>query len=66
MGLKLTRYFSDFKIILVFLAIWSIAIIFVGPSGDFPLNDDWAYARGVFRMDGLMMELQDTEKRKII
>ena len=27
--------------------IWAIAVISVNPIGDFPLNDDWAYAQSV-------------------
>ena len=27
--------------------IWAIAVISVNPIGEFPLNDDWAYARSV-------------------
>lgn len=32
---------------LLLLALWAVGIYVVGPEGDFPLNDDWAYARGV-------------------
>ena len=35
-----------FSLFLLFL-IWFISIIIVNPVGDFPLNDDWAYARSV-------------------
>ncbi len=33
--------------IAVITFIWAIAVILVNPIGDFPLNDDWAYAQSV-------------------
>ena len=33
--------------IAVITFIWAIVVILVNPIGDFPLNDDWAYARSV-------------------
>ena len=33
--------------LIVITFTWAIAIILVNPIGDFPLNDDWAYARSV-------------------
>lgn len=30
------------------LSAWALSICFVNPAGDFPLNDDWSYARGVW------------------
>ena len=33
--------------ITVITFIWAIAVILVNPIGDFPLNDDWAYAQSV-------------------
>ncbi len=29
------------------VCFWAIGILIVGVEGDFPLNDDWSYARGV-------------------
>ncbi len=34
--------------LLVILLCWLIGISIVGVGGDFPLNDDWSYARGVY------------------
>ena len=33
--------------IAVITFIWAIAVVLVNPIGDFPLNDDWAYAQSV-------------------
>ncbi len=41
---------SDLGAILLLLSCWITGILIVGPSGDFPLNDDWAYARGVYSL----------------
>ena len=30
-----------------FILFWGIAILLVNPLGEFPLNDDWGYARVV-------------------
>jgi hypothetical protein len=38
---------ADIINVLVIVAIWIIMVILVNPIGDFPLNDDWAYARSV-------------------
>lgn len=32
---------------IVLSILWAVGILIVDPEGDFPLNDDWAYARGV-------------------
>ncbi len=37
------KYFYPFSI----LVIWAIGVCYVNPVGDFPLNDDWSYARPV-------------------
>lgn len=48
----LTRYFPrltpDHLVLLLLLVFWGLGIVVVGPHGDFPLNDDWAYARSVY------------------
>ncbi len=28
--------------------LWLICMLLIDPRGDFPLNDDWAYARSVY------------------
>lgn len=38
---------NDGRAILILTLLWMMGIAVVGVSGDFPLNDDWAYARGV-------------------
>jgi Dolichyl-phosphate-mannose-protein mannosyltransferase len=38
---------SDSINVLVIVAIWTMMVILVNSIGDFPLNDDWAYARSV-------------------
>lgn len=35
------------KRLLILTIVWIVMIILVNPIGDFPLNDDWAYAIGV-------------------
>lgn len=35
---------------LALLALWCLAILFVNPLGDFPLNDDWAYAHNTYAL----------------
>ncbi|MCP4441324.1 MAG: glycosyltransferase family 39 protein [Aureispira sp.] len=30
--------------------LWGLSILFVGYSGNFPLNDDWAYAQNVYQL----------------
>ncbi len=45
---------------LLLAAVWAVMIVVIDPRGDFPLNDDWAYAgsvqtllnEGVFRLPG--------------
>ena len=29
------------------ILIWGISVLVVNPLGNFPLNDDWAYAQSV-------------------
>ena len=36
----------------VLTGIWFVMILFVRPVGNFPLNDDWAYGRAVYRLVG--------------
>ncbi len=36
--------------LLVFAAIYLACVLLVDPRGEFPLNDDWAYARSAFRL----------------
>ena len=38
---------ADKTNIAVITFIWAIAVVLVNPIGDFPLNDDWAYAQSV-------------------
>ena len=38
---------SLFQVILIVI-LWILAAIIVNPIGNFPLNDDWAYAKNVF------------------
>ena len=35
---------DDLTALVVLAAVWLLVIALVGPGGDFPLNDDWAYA----------------------
>lgn len=39
---------SDVLSCLSILLVFGMGILVVGTSGDFPLNDDWSYARGVY------------------
>ncbi len=32
---------------IVLVGLWAVGISIVGVEGEFPLNDDWSYARGV-------------------
>jgi hypothetical protein len=41
-----SRY-SDVLVVLLLLALWILALLAVDPIGNFPLNDDWAYASAV-------------------
>jgi hypothetical protein len=34
-------------VVLLILGIWVIAALLINPRGEFPLNDDWTYARAV-------------------
>lgn len=36
--------------VLLLLGIWVLAVVVLDPRGDFPLNDDWAYAIAVRRL----------------
>lgn len=36
--------------LLALLALWCLAILIVNPIGDFPLNDDWAYAHNTYAL----------------
>jgi len=38
------------KDILTIFIFWSIAVIFINPTGNFPLNDDWSYGLAVKRI----------------
>ncbi|NWG12338.1 MAG: glycosyltransferase family 39 protein [Acidobacteria bacterium] len=35
---------------LLIVAIYVVAVVLVDPRGEFPLNDDWTYARSAFRL----------------
>ena len=35
------------KYLVILVLIWLLAIVLANPLGEFPLNDDWAYARSV-------------------
>lgn len=41
---------ADWKYLLLFLILWAIAILIIGPFGDFPLNDDWHYGLPVLHL----------------
>lgn len=41
-----SRY-SDLSAVLLLIAVWILAVLAVDPIGNFPLNDDWAYASAV-------------------
>lgn len=41
-----SRY-SDVLAVLLLLAVWILALLAVDPIGEFPLDDDWAYASAV-------------------
>ena len=41
------RPWTDTYSYAVLIVTWILAAILVNPIGDFPLNDDWAYSRGV-------------------
>ncbi len=41
------KTFGDWKNLSILTLVWIVMIILVNPIGDFPLNDDWAYAIGV-------------------
>lgn len=34
----------------ILLAVWLLALLVVQPFGEFPLNDDWAYAKNVYHL----------------
>ena len=38
---------TDRKYILLITAVWLVMVVIVNPIGNFPLNDDWAYAESV-------------------
>jgi hypothetical protein len=38
---------GDFLALAFLVLTWLLAVVLVNPSGDFPLNDDWAYATSV-------------------
>jgi len=38
---------TTYKCFFLIAFLWFAAIVFVNPVGDFPLNDDWAYAKTV-------------------
>ena len=46
-----SRY-SDVLAVLLLLAVWIFAVLAVDPSGNFPLNDDWAYASAIRALVG--------------
>ena len=41
------RWSSDLWPMLVIAIVWLLAVVIVDPCGNFPLNDDWCYARAV-------------------
>lgn len=45
-SLSLTVYRSD----LILLALWLLAFLIVWPTGNFPINDDWAYSKNVYNL----------------
>jgi 4-amino-4-deoxy-L-arabinose transferase-like glycosyltransferase len=49
MTFSITRLLNrnNFINIIILSSIWLLAIILVGPLGDFPLNDDWCYGKTV-------------------
>jgi hypothetical protein len=40
----MTKHRGDLYAIVALVAIWALVVAFVGVGGDYPLNDDWAYA----------------------
>ncbi len=44
---KIRERLTSILPLLAILLIWVLMVILVNPVGDFPLNDDWAYARPV-------------------
>lgn len=43
---------TDLYAVLAIVAVWLIAVALINPSGNFPLNDDWCYARAVYSLIG--------------
>jgi 4-amino-4-deoxy-L-arabinose transferase-like glycosyltransferase len=41
---------ADLLVIAVLSLLWLIPLAFIGVAGEFPLNDDWAYARAAKRI----------------
>jgi len=41
------HYISKYSSQIALLFVWLIVILLVNPMGDFPLNDDWSYAKSV-------------------
>lgn len=39
---------SNLKHLLALALAWVVAMVIINPTGDFPLNDDWAYAKDVW------------------
>jgi hypothetical protein len=49
---------TDALAIVLIIAVWFAASLAVGPTGDFPLNDDWIYGRAVKALlagDGILL-----------
>ena len=38
---------SGWTMVLLIIAVWIVAALLIDPRGEFPLNDDWAYAAAV-------------------
>jgi Dolichyl-phosphate-mannose-protein mannosyltransferase len=36
--------------IVIITVLWSISVLIISPFGEFPLNDDWAYAKSVWAL----------------
>ena len=38
---------TDRNYVLLITAVWLVMVVIVNPIGNFPLNDDWAYAESI-------------------
>ncbi len=46
--INLTKNKEIFFSVIFLIILWLIACLIINPLGNFPLNDDWAYAKNVF------------------